>query len=150
MHAFHTVDYMSQVALPALEEGLERSGRKRDMVTVGGGVFVCVEPAQEEMARAQIAFYGSTRMYPPVFEVHGWGDLTDKLRAAVARGEWAEAAKMIDDDVLAAFAISAPTWEEAAVRLRERHFGVFDRVSIYAIGSDEALRVARAFVAATN
>jgi alkanesulfonate monooxygenase SsuD/methylene tetrahydromethanopterin reductase-like flavin-dependent oxidoreductase (luciferase family) len=147
VHPFHTAGYLRDVALPALHEGLARSGRARDDVTVAAGVFVCVEAGQEEAARAQIAFYGSTRTYRPVFEAHGWGDLTDRLRAAGGRGEWDDAAKLVDDDVLEAFAISASSWEDAWRALRERYDGILDRVSIYALAPDDALRVASSLLA---
>jgi probable F420-dependent oxidoreductase len=147
VHPFHTAGYLREVALPALHEGLARSGRAREDVTVAAGVFVCVEAGQEEAARAQIAFYGSTRTYRPVFEAHGWGDLTDRLRAAGGRGEWDDAAKLVDDDVLEAFAISASSWEDAWRALRERYDGILDRVSIYALAPDGALRVASSLLA---
>lgn len=143
VHPFHTVRYLNDVALPALNEGLARSGRTRADVTVAGaGVFVCAEAGQEEAVRAQIAFYGSTRTYRPVFDAHGWGELTDRLRAAVARGEWDEAARLVDDDVLEAFAVWERSWEDAARALRERYDGVFDRLSIYGLDPADAVRVA--------
>jgi probable F420-dependent oxidoreductase len=146
VHPFHTVQYFREVALPALQEGLQRSGRTRADVTVAGaGVFVCLEPSHEEAVRAQIAFYGSTRTYRPVFDAHGWGDLTDRLRAAVGRGEWDEAAALVGDEVLEAFAVSAPSWEDAARALRERYDGVFDRLSIYGLDPADGRRVAHAF-----
>jgi probable F420-dependent oxidoreductase len=142
VHPFHTAEYLREVALPALHEGLQRSGRDRRDVTVAAGVFVCVDGEQEQATRAQIAFYGSTRTYRPVFEAHSWGDLTDRLRGAAARGAWDEAAALIGDDVLAAFAISAPSWDEAARLLLDRYEGLLDRVSIYALAPADAPRVA--------
>jgi probable F420-dependent oxidoreductase len=143
VHPFHTVQYLREVALPALQEGLQRSGRTRAEVSVvGAGVFVCAEPGQEETVRMQIAFYGSTRTYRPVFDAHGWGDLTDRLRGAVARGEWSEAAGLIGGDVLEAFAISASSWEDAARALGARYDGILDRVSIYGLEAGDAVRVA--------
>src|SRR2546421_6798612 len=90
VHPFHTARYLREVAIPALETGLERSGRKRTDVTLATPVFAVVgdaaERAQREaFARLQIAFYGSTRTYSGVFEAHGWGELQGRLHGLMAR-----------------------------------------------------------------
>src|SRR5207249_10337194 len=73
VHPFHTVRYLREVAVPALESGLARAGRLRGDVALAASVFAVVgdaaERAQREaFARLQIAFYGSTRTYRSVFE----------------------------------------------------------------------------------
>src|SRR5205807_2775328 len=75
VHPFHTARYLREVALPALETGLERSGRRRADVALAAPIFAVVGDAaeraeREAYARLQIAFYGSTKTYQPVFEIH--------------------------------------------------------------------------------
>ena len=55
----------------------------------------------------QVAFYGSTPAYRGVLELHGWGDLQPELNSLSKQGEWVKMGELIDDDVLAAFAVVA-------------------------------------------
>jgi probable F420-dependent oxidoreductase len=80
--------------------------------------------------RGQIAFYGSTPAYRAVLDMHGWGDLADRLNAMSRRQAWAEMADAIDDDVLDAFAVSGNAAEVAA-GLQTRFGDVIDRISLY-------------------
>ena len=43
-----------------------------------------IEPQRARIGR-QIAFYGSTRTYRPVFAAHGWGEVSDELHGLLAR-----------------------------------------------------------------
>jgi probable F420-dependent oxidoreductase len=80
--------------------------------------------------RGQIAFYASTPAYRGVLDLHGWGELADRLNAMSRRQAWAEMAEAIDDDVLTAFAVSGNAAEVAA-QLRGRYGDVIDRISLY-------------------
>jgi probable F420-dependent oxidoreductase len=143
VHPFHTVRYLREVALPALD----RAGRRPQIMLVAP-VFVVVGAA-DEAVRLQIAFYGSTRTYRPVLELHGWGDLSEHLYRLMARGDIAGMAAAIGDDLLAEFALFGATWDEALCSLRERYDGLADRVGVYGMDAGDAERVARAFRAAT-
>jgi probable F420-dependent oxidoreductase len=151
VHPFHTVEYLRQVGLPALEEGLDRSGRSRGDVEVLCGVFALAgaNAAAEKAVRAQIGFYGSTRIYQPVFEVHGWGALTDTLRGLAARGDVDGLAAAIPDEVLETFAVVGSDWHDVMASLRRRYEGVLDRVGVYAlrdaVSLEDAPEIARAF-----
>jgi hypothetical protein len=84
--------------------------------------------------KATIAFYGSTPAYRPVLELHGWEALAADLHAlSVSRREdkWTAMRDLIDDEVLAAFAVVAEP-EEVAPAVRERFGGLVDRFSVYA------------------
>jgi probable F420-dependent oxidoreductase len=138
VHPFHTLRYLREVALPAL-------GGRRSGLTLVGAVMVAL-PGMEDALRAQIAFYGSTRTYRPVFEIHGWEDLTDRLRRLMARGDVEAMAQTIDDDVLAEFAVCAGSWDDALAEIRRRYDGVLDRVGVYGLellGLDEARAIAK-------
>jgi probable F420-dependent oxidoreductase len=81
----------------------------------------------EQAVRGQIAFYASTPAYRPVLELHGWGDLADRLNHLSRQRAWAEMAGLISDDVLDTFAVGG----DVARGLRDRFEGLVDRISFY-------------------
>jgi probable F420-dependent oxidoreductase len=155
VHPFHTARYLREVAVPALETGLERAERSREDMALAASVFAVVGDAaeraeREAFARLQIAFYGSTKTYQPVFEAHGRADLTDRLRRLMAQGEMDAMAREIPDDVLCEFAVYGDTWEQAVREVRERYDGLLDRVGFYGTcdglaSEPELAEIARAF-----
>ncbi len=132
-HAFTTRRYLHDVTMPAVQRGLQRSGRDRGVFQVACPVFVVTGKDEDEMTagsagvRKQIAFYGSTPAYRKVLELHGWGDVADELHRLSLQGEWDAMATLIDDDILNAFAVVA-TIDKFATALRDRCDGVIDRV----------------------
>src|SRR5205823_6630842 len=86
-HAFTTERYLHEVTIPALERGLDRSGRTRADLEISIPAFVVTGTTEEEVAlsetgtREQIAFYASTPAYRGVLDLHGWGDLQPELNA---------------------------------------------------------------------
>lgn len=133
MHSLNSVTYIRNVVLPAVAEGLRRSGRSRSAFTLRGTVFPIVGETEEEIelgrqaARQRIAFYASTRTYQAVLEAHGWGDLTERLHGMAARGEWEAMGQEITDDMLEAFCVTA-TPETLGAKLHKRFDGVVDRL----------------------
>ena len=81
--------------------------------------------------REQIAFYGSTPAYSGVLEHHGWGELQGELNALSKQGKWKEMGELIDDDMLATFAVVAEP-DRLAAGLLDRYAGTVDRISFYA------------------
>jgi probable F420-dependent oxidoreductase len=114
LHAFLTAEHLDTVVLPALERGLERSGRTRRDLHIGCGLFVAATDEEWEAARRRIAFYGSTPGYWPVLETHGLRELGEALHTHSRAGEWDQMAALVDDDVLGLFCIREPA--EAATR----------------------------------
>ena len=138
-HSFTTERYLRERTLPALREGLDAAGRSRAEVQVGLPAFVVTgrDDAERDRAaaavRGQIAFYGSTPAYRPVLELHGWSALGEELHAlSTSRREdrWQAMAGLVDDEVLAAFAVVAEP-EQVGAALLARFDGVLDRVSVY-------------------
>ncbi len=136
-HAFTTESYLREVTLPALERGRARAGKTMEGFEISGAAFVVTGGDEAEMARSadgtrqQIAFYGSTPAYKGVLERHGWGELQGELNALSKQGQWTEMGGLIDDDMLATFAVVAEP-EGVAVGLSERYGDVVDRISFYA------------------
>lgn len=136
-HTFTTERYLREVTRPALERGAASADRDPASLGLSVPAFVAVGETQQELDRAtaatrqQIAFYGSTPDYLPVLALHGWEGVHERLNAGARRGEWAEMAAAIDDDVLAAFA-AVGSASEVAAQLRERFTGLVTRLSFSA------------------
>lgn len=84
-HPFTSDRYIEQVVLERIEEGLQAADRPREDFRLAQGLMVAVsEDGREarEWCKQQIAFYGSTPNYQPVFDSYGDGELTGRLRAA--------------------------------------------------------------------
>jgi probable F420-dependent oxidoreductase len=143
LHGFCTRRYLDEVALPRLTEGLVRSGRSRAELEVRGGGFIAtgadaeaVERARAE-CRTRVAFYGSTRTYAPVFELHGLSDLSAKLHRLSVAGKWREMAREVPDDVLELF-LASGTYETIARRIEERFGGRVDVITLVFPGGTAA------------
>jgi probable F420-dependent oxidoreductase len=134
VHPFSTERYLREETMPALEEGLRRAGRSRADVEVTAPSFVVTGSTQEEYDRAagatrqQIAFYGSTPAYRPVLELHGWGELQTELNVLSKQGGWTEMGKLIDDEILDAFAVCGEP-DVIPEKMAKRYGDVCDRVS---------------------
>ena len=80
--------------------------------------------------RAQAAFYASTPTYRTGLEVHGWGEIGEKLGRVARNKKWDEMPGLITDEMLYAFAVEA-TPDEVGFALKERYEGLIDRVGLY-------------------
>jgi probable F420-dependent oxidoreductase len=135
-HGFTTRQYLDEVTLPNLAKGRAKAGTSMDGFQLAGPMFVVTGRDETEMADAakgvkgQIAFYGSTPAYRPVLELHGWGELQDELNRLSKQGRWAEMGDLIDDGMLATFAVVAPL-DEVAGALKDRWGDVLHRLSFY-------------------
>jgi probable F420-dependent oxidoreductase len=136
-HGFTTRQYLDEVTLPNLAKGRAKAGKSMDGFQLAGPMFVVTGRDEAAMAEAakgvkgQIAFYGSTPAYRPVLQLHGWGDLQEELNRLSKEGRWAEMGDLIDDDMLATFAVVAPI-DRVAGALKGRWGDVLDRLSFYA------------------
>jgi len=129
-HPFHSVRYLREVILPAIEEGAIKEKRKRKDVSVSVTAFVASTPEEMNFARAQIAFYASTPSYRAVMALHGWNEVAEKLSAHAAKGEWAEMPMLITDEMLGEFCLVTEE-DRLAEELQKRYDGIADRLSLY-------------------
>ncbi|HVA74703.1 MAG TPA: LLM class F420-dependent oxidoreductase [Acidimicrobiales bacterium] len=136
VHGFTTERYLRERTVPAVMEGLRVSGRSRSDFQLSYPAFVVSGDTDEQMeaaatgTRRQIAFYGSTPAYRPVLELHGWGDLQPELNTLSKRGEWEQMGRLIDDEVLNAFAVVGTPGEVPGL-LQKRFGDVVDRLNFY-------------------
>lgn len=133
-HAFTTERYVREKTIPNLKKGAEKAGRSLDGFELTAPAFVVARDTEEEikegveMVKSQIAFYGSTPAYKPVFELHGWGELGDELKARTKRGEW-DNNELIDDEILHTFAVIG-TPEDAIEEVKRRYGDVCTRITL--------------------
>jgi probable F420-dependent oxidoreductase len=135
VHPVNTRRSLLELTLPAITDGLDASGRSRDDFEI-----VCVTilvtgrdeaelDRSREAVRQQLAFYGSTPAYRPVFDLHDRGDLHPRLKQMAREDRWVEMASLIDDEFLEAVAVVGEP-SQIAPRIRERLVGISDHVSL--------------------
>jgi len=134
-HAFSTQRYVREITIPTLTRGIERAGRTRADIEVASPLFIVTGLDEQQMAaaavatRKQIAFYASTPAYRSVLELHGWGDLQTELHRLSREGDWDTMGSLIDDGMLAEFAVVALV-DDVVDKIRARCDGVIDRVLV--------------------
>jgi probable F420-dependent oxidoreductase len=139
VHPLNTPTYLDQTVLPELAAGAAAGGRSREDLQVIVPTFAAPGhtsdevQALREMARMQVAFYGSTPNYGFIFEQVGHPGTTERIRERQKAGDLAGMAACIDDDLLEHFCVSGD-WADVADRLIARHRGIADRVVSYFAG----------------
>jgi probable F420-dependent oxidoreductase len=126
IHPLNSPKYISEVVVPNVEKGAERTDRDIKDVTLATSAFAITgetenarEEAREEV-KYQIAFYGSTPTYRKIFEVHGWDDVCDDLHQMSKDDEWDQMADLISAEMVDTFAVEAP-WGELRDHLGKRY-----------------------------
>lgn len=139
VHPLNTVPYLEQTVLPAVGEGAAKAARSIDDLTMIVPTFAAPGSTSDEqakwreLARTQVAFYGSTPNYAFIFEQLGREGTTQKIREHQKKGDVAGMASVIDDDLLAHFCISGD-WGTVADGLLERYAGLAHRIVSYFAG----------------
>jgi probable F420-dependent oxidoreductase len=141
VHPLHSPRYLAAVVRPAVAEGAAAAGRATEDVSLVVPVF-CITgatpaevDAQRRSVRQQLAFYGSTPAYRPVFALHGWEAAAAELSRLQRRGQVDQMAACVTDEILDEFAVSAP-WDGLASALVARYRGLADRVVPYGTAGD--------------
>ena len=141
VHPLNTTTYLRETVLPELGAGAARSGRTVDELEVIVPAFLCVGDTEEvrhawrEMARVQIAFYGSTPNYAFIFEQLDREGTTEQIRERQRAGDVPGMAAVIDDDLLEQFTTTG-TWDDMADKIVAKYGGIATRVVSYFTGSD--------------
>ena len=124
-----------ELTLPAIAEGARRAGRDVDDIEVVCVTIVVTGRNEAELersreaVRAQLAFYGTTPAYLPVFELHGYAGLHPELKRMAREDRWSEMAGLIDDELIEAIAVVGEP-HEIAPRIRARLDGISGSVSL--------------------
>lgn len=136
LHGMAHPTYLDDVALPALETGLQSSGRDRADISLSCPVFMAIGDDEQTITETiagtkdQIAFYASTPAYRRVLDVIGYGDLQPELQQLSRDSRWTEMSGLIDDELLEHFAFIG-TPEDMPRLVTERYGTRLDRVSSY-------------------
>lgn len=136
VHPFTTPEHFRSVALPRLHRVMDESSRPHGQVEVMLPAFVATGQDDAELARStaatkqQVGFYGSTPAYRDILDFHGWGDAHLELNALTKAGRWDELGSVIDDEMLATFAVVAEP-DDVDAALEDRYGDVVDRISRY-------------------
>ena len=135
VHPVNTRRSLQEITLPALARGAASVGRDVADVEVVCVTIVVTGRDDAEFARSheavrqQLAFYGTTPAYLPVFELHGYGDLPPELQRLARDGRWEDMAAVVDDELIAAIAVVGEPGRIGSM-LRERLAGISDSVSL--------------------
>ncbi len=136
VHPLHSLPYIRNRLLPAVAEGAARAGRPPQEVDLIIPVFAVPGDTPEEQAppaqraRAQIAFYGSTKNYAFQFDDLGFEGTSARLNERLKAGDTAGMAAIITDDMLGYYAVTA-RWDDMADALVARYRGVAARLVMY-------------------
>jgi probable F420-dependent oxidoreductase len=130
LHPIATFRFTREVLMPAVAEGARAGARDISTFDMVGAPFLAVgrTAADVEQARntvrAQVAFYASTPAYQAPLVHHGWEETGKKLHTLSVKQQWAEMPRLISDEMLDEWAISA-TYDRLAATLRSRLSGIF-------------------------
>lgn len=143
MHPFSSEKYMREVTLPAINEGLEKSGRNLADFELDYAPMIATGTTEEALQdgiatlRDRIAFYGCTVAYKPVLDIHGWGDLQDELITLNRAHKTDEMAALITDEMVHTIGIVGEP--QAVVETMQKRFGgVISRTGFTVPGMGEA------------
>jgi probable F420-dependent oxidoreductase len=139
VHPLNHPRYLAEVVRPNIDAGAVRAGRDPNALSLTVPAFTAVgrtpgaRDRWRELARAQVAFYGSTPNYAFIFDMLGFEGTTARIRERQKMGDLEGMAKVVDDELLAHFLVEA-TPDELPDRLRTRYGGIADRVVLYFAG----------------
>ena len=131
LHPFCTRKYLENLVLPRLENAMSSVGRRREHFEISGGGFIITGVDNDAVAemfewvRTRVGFYGSTRAYWPVLEVHGLEELGHKLNQLSRNNQWDQMAKEVSDDVVHLFS-AVGRHDEIANAIETRFGGISD------------------------
>jgi probable F420-dependent oxidoreductase len=135
LHPLCSRQYLDEICLPQIREGMRRGAKMRAHFEVHGGGFVATGRDDSAVAEAidavrrRVAFYGSTRTYQPILALHGLEELGLKLHRLSVEGRWSDMAGEISDDVVRLFA-ACGTYRDIAAAIETRFGGLVDSIDL--------------------
>jgi probable F420-dependent oxidoreductase len=139
VHPLNTPTYLAETVVPSVAEGARRAGRHAADLELAVPVFTAMGDTDEErqrwweMARVQVAFYGSTPNYAFIFDQVGFEGTTAKIRERQKAGDIGGMAAVVNDDLLEHFVVRG-TWEQLPDLIVARLDGVAARAIAYFAG----------------
>jgi alkanesulfonate monooxygenase SsuD/methylene tetrahydromethanopterin reductase-like flavin-dependent oxidoreductase (luciferase family) len=139
IHPLNTTTYLHHTVMPNLKQGAHDADRYVADLEIIVPTFAAPGSTSDEvhqwreMARMQVAFYGSTPNYAFIFDQLGRDGTTARIRERQQAGDLAGMAAVIDDDLLEHFCISGD-WADVADGLATRYEGTATRLVSYFAG----------------
>jgi probable F420-dependent oxidoreductase len=130
IHPLHSELYLKEALLPAIAQGAANSSRSLSDIDISATAFVVTSQEEEQFIRSQIAFYASTPSYLAVMSLHGWEDTANELSRLARRQRWGDMSGLIDDKMLATFAVVASV-SKLPDAIINRYQGLADRITLY-------------------
>jgi probable F420-dependent oxidoreductase len=136
VHPLHSLRYLEEVVRPNIADGARRAGRDPSEIKIVCPLLTIVgddegqRAAWRERSRFQLAFYGSTRTYARIFELHGWPGTSERLHELQARGDIPGMAATITDEMLGELTVTSD-WAGLGDVILDRYGGLADRVVCY-------------------
>ena len=136
VHPLNTPVYLRETVVRHLDEGARSAGRSRDDLEVIVPVLLVAGDSDgerrhwREMARAQVAFYGSTSAYSFIFDQLGRSEVPGRLRDLQRTGDFAAMTAIVDDGLLAEFTVEGE-WDGIADTVTAKYAGIATRVVDY-------------------
>ena len=150
LHPVCTPRYINEVLRP----------RMRTVRDLDDGFEICLKPLvaaaateaqlneRREVARQRLAFYLSTPAYANAFAGHGLGERCAQAAALSKQQQWRKLAALVDDEMLAEWAVVA-RYDDLADTILQRYDGLIDRIEVsIPVADDHDLAVLRDVVAA--
>ncbi len=136
VHPLNNPTYLRETVLPGLAAGAARAGRDPAALALIAPAFTALGAAKDEqrewreLARIQVAFYGSTPNYAFLFEQLGHPGTTEAIRVKQRAGDIPGMAAEVPDDLLDHFIVMGDV-EEVAAGLADRYGGIATRGVLY-------------------
>lgn len=140
VHPLNHRRYLTDVVVPNLAAGAAAAGRAAENLELTVPVFTVTGDDEQErarwrdLARAQVAFYGSTPNYAFIFELLGRPDTTAELRRHQKAGDLGAMVAVVDDELLAHFVVEG-TDDELPALLAARYGDVAGHIVLYFAGA---------------
>ncbi|MCS7275697.1 MAG: TIGR03617 family F420-dependent LLM class oxidoreductase [Dehalococcoidia bacterium] len=135
IHTFVTPRYIREVVVPAVHEGARRAGRDPSEIDIVGNIFVITGETKAEMEEARevirhhISFYGATKTYFPVLEMHGWAEIGERLVRLSREGRWRDMPALISNEIVSEMSVMGSLSEIPSL-IKERYGGLITSINM--------------------
>jgi probable F420-dependent oxidoreductase len=130
-HPMFTKLYVDEVVRPAIAKGAAKTERDSADVAVMG-ILICAVDDDVELARRRLAFaasqYAASRVYDPLFELHGWMEHKARIGDAVRSGDAEAAITAMPDEIIDAVGVACRPADVATEVAR--HIPGYDHVAL--------------------
>jgi alkanesulfonate monooxygenase SsuD/methylene tetrahydromethanopterin reductase-like flavin-dependent oxidoreductase (luciferase family) len=131
-HPLASRTYLDKIATPAIDAGLQRSGRDAASVKRVTQVITAVDDdrlAARRRAALQVAFYSTVKTYEVIFALHGFADERARIREAFLQGDKEAMLNATSDAMLAEMAVFGS--RDEVIEQLDRYAGWADEVILY-------------------